>query len=198
MAETLAPSTRVEAVNALLRTISEKPVTTLEGGSRAVVNRAIQEIDKVARAVQKRGWWFNSEPDIELAPVGGQYVPPSNVLSAKVSEINRTHDTVHLVWRGTKFYHRKNRTSTGHTDTLKFDYIVQLEWDDLPESAREYIYHRAGVAFQAESLGASILFNLTEDQAQVSWRDLMAEDMSHERYNVLRSTVAGHRDFRTR
>lgn len=182
----LTPVTKLDAVNSLLYSIGEAPVTNLEAASRTDVHRAEQTIDATSRTFQTKGWFFNLEPETPLTPTEplGQYKPQDNVLKGVVSRVARTSDTRHYVWRGDKFYDRKNRTSDGFTKVVKFDLTRLLAWGELPASARDFIYLTAAVAYQVRSVGVSFKIRFEQQWADDALATFLTEESDSEEYNI--------------
>ena len=63
----LSPTTKLEAVNTMLTSIGEQPIQNmndLAGLSDASI--AEQILDNVSRAIQSRGWIFNTDLDVKM------------------------------------------------------------------------------------------------------------------------------------
>lgn len=146
----LSPSTLLQATNLCLRAVGEAPVSTLVGGGASVdVEAAFQAIQEVNRAVQAEGWSFNTETDYPLVPDNsGHLILPDNTLKAVPSGTTRSLD---LVMRGGKLYDRANHTFV-FKDTVYVTLTVLLEFEDLPELARNYIAIRAARRFADDQL----------------------------------------------
>ena len=61
----LSPTTKLEAVNTMLTSIGEQPVQTDDFAGLSDAAIAAQILDNVSRAVQSRGWIFNTDLDDE-------------------------------------------------------------------------------------------------------------------------------------
>ena len=79
------PTTELEAVNAMLATIGEIPISSIEGGTHADVMIALGTLRQVSREVQLMGWYFNIEYNYDLPPdLDGRIILPSNIISVDV------------------------------------------------------------------------------------------------------------------
>ena len=63
----LTPQTELEAVNALLTSIEESPVSSLTTTTTTDVNLAKTKLSEINRRVQKEGWHFNTDYDVTLS-----------------------------------------------------------------------------------------------------------------------------------
>lgn len=156
---TLVPTTELEAVNIMLATIGEAPVSSLEVSGLTDVAIAKQVLSEVSRAVQTKGWHFNSEVEYPLVPNSdGFIVPPTNTLRVDTNKFYCDYD---VVQRGNRLYDRGNRTYV-FPETLKVDLILLLAFEEIPEAVRYYITIRAARLFQRRILGAEYTERYTE------------------------------------
>ena len=155
------PTTELDAVNVMLSTIGEAPVSSLEVSGLTDVAIAKTILNETSKAVQSRGWHFNSEINYELSPtVDGHLLPPTNTLRIDPTKLFGQYDVTH---RGTKLYNREKHTYV-FTDPIKFDLILMLAFDEMPEAARYYITIRASRIFQRRMLGAETLEQFTAEE----------------------------------
>ena len=84
--------TELEAVNVLLTTIGESPVSTLSGNQ--VVDDAIaqQVLLEVSREVQSMGWHFNTDIRVELSPAIDTFI----YVPTDTARIDITNSTIVL------------------------------------------------------------------------------------------------------
>ena len=160
----LSPTTELEAINAMLSTIGESPVNTVEDTGNVDVVIARQILQSVSREVQARGWHFNTEKNYNITPDSeGYLVLPNTVLKADTVYPDDSKD---VVVRGSKLYDRENHTYV-FTDAVKVDMTVLLTFDELPEVARNYVTIRASRIFQERVVGSDTLqaFN-SQDEAR--------------------------------
>jgi hypothetical protein len=176
MAETL--TSRLDAVNAMLGTIGDAPINSIETGSLpAEVQTAVNILHETSRKVQTRGWNFNSESDFELSKnANGNINLPGNTLKVDLTIEDWQRN---VVQRGLRLYDRQNHTYV-FTSNVKVDLVMFLSWDELPESAREYIKIRAARIFQARNFGSDTLNGFTEKDEFRALVDMEAADAESE------------------
>ncbi len=139
----LTPTTELEAVNLILFSISESPVSSLAGTLPADAAMARSFLHRESRTVQGQGCSFNTDYDYSLAPTSTGEIPiPPSALRVDPSD---PHSDV--VVRAGKLYDRST-FSFIFTDPVKVDVIWFFAFDDLPEEARAYITMRAVRRFQ--------------------------------------------------
>jgi hypothetical protein len=143
----VALTTKLDAVNTCLESVWEAPVSTLEVSGVASVAQAKRVLDKVSRAVQTRGWSFNTEEDLTLTPdVNSIITLPANTLEVDSFGVSADKD---VVQRGTQLYDRGKHTFT-FTVPVHVRIIYLFDFEDLPESARNYIAVQAARVFRDE------------------------------------------------
>lgn len=190
----VAPLTKLEAVNAILADLGDRPVASLSGSLRLDVTQAIATLDHVSRALQVKGWWFNT--DIRTIAVNGafRYVVPTDVSHVEVIDGGPTTGTVgtpHLVVRGLYLFDTVNNTNVFTAATPDVDVQVHslIDYADLPASAKEYIYAAASIRMQSRTLGSNEIDADLKEQAASALATLQEEELDN---TNLDSTYSPH------
>lgn len=167
--------TELDAVNKMLGTIGDHPVNAIDG---SVVNAQLAQntLEEVSRQVQSRGWYFNTEYDVPLAPDASDNI---NIADNVIKFVpNPEHfSQFRLEIRGTKLYDLKNRTST-ITSTIKATISYFLDFTDLPQQAREYIASRAARVFVQRFLNDAATINAAVQEESLALRSLQEMEIS--------------------
>jgi len=195
MLTNIAPTTELQAVNAMLSSIGEAPVQSLETSPRGDVEKALNILRDATREVQARGWRFNTEFNYKLTPVatfehsdGGTlnvFTPPPNLAGFRLSLRDDQYGMDAVVRKSREYlvdgepvevlYDRIRGRDGWEEDTLYIDPTWFLEsFSDLPETARRYIVVVASRRFAADQ-GALEKSRLGEQDEQVAFQDLMLE-----------------------
>lgn len=168
--------TELEAVNMCLAAIGESPVNTLSNTGLADVASARAKLLEFSRTIQSTGWNFNTEEQFPLSRASdGTITAPANTLKAS---IDRTVSSAQVALRGQKIYDRANHTYI-FTQDLKATIVFFLDWDELPQAARQYIAICAARSFQGSNLSSDTLDKLTEDdelKALIALKDAEGDD----------------------
>ncbi len=194
MALLKAQITELEAVNLGLVSAGATPVTSIDNTQPDVLSLK-QLLTASSRTLQKRGWWFNREYAVVLAPdPQGRIVVPQNALV--VDSTDRTDD---FTVRGTFFYDRANST-LAISRSVTVDMISFLNWDELPFHAQEVIQYQAAMRFVGGDDGDADEFVRLRNEydnavAELKRVDLLAEDITV-RSNLTVSRVMGRRTNR--
>ncbi len=160
-------TTELNAINAMLATVGEAPINTLDDLGVVDAVTARSTLREVTREVLVAGFTFNTDEGFPISPEG--FAPfeakvPPNALS--VVPDDRT-----ITVRGDRLY-----------DTTRFSYDFQgedaitcqvvwgLEFDELPEVTRQYVAIRAARRFQKRAVGSRVLHEITaEDEREAMW-----------------------------
>lgn len=171
MAEQL--TTELEAVNAMLSAVGEARVNTITGNLPAGLQAAVDLLRETSRQVQLFGWHFNSEEDYTLARNGQGYI----VLPGSILDIDLTFETgkYDIVQRGNRLYDKKNHSYVFH-ENLHCDIIWFLPWNQLPESARNYIKIRAARIYQDQNAGSESHHRYTATDESQAFTTLQVSD----------------------
>ena len=184
----ITPLTKLDAVNELLASIGQSPVSTL-ASSAAIgdVGLAIQFLDTVTRSVQLHGFNFNTDENYQLSPdAEGLIRVPEGILKllpsagAQSQLKQRRHPNGDwCIWDG------DNQTWT-FTGPVTFNVVWGFVFDDLPETARDFITISAGRKFQMKTIGAQSLDGYAAEDEHKSWVTLQREERAQRNTNVFR------------
>lgn len=166
----------LEAINTILAMVGESPVnsTALDAIAPGAIARNI--LREVSRSVQAKGWYFNTEERYVLTPdnTGRIYVPINTMDVEAVDERQVGQETV--VVRNNHLY-----SMTRHTDVfpqpITVNLILALEFQDLPQSAREYITILAGMRFASRYTQDEMVFRFSEVEVNEAKATLISEDL---------------------
>ena len=161
-------TTQLSAVNEILGSIGQAPVTVLDQTNPEVAF-AFNTLMDISREVQAEGWSFNREYEYPVTPDTSGYIAiPVNVLQMDLSKsaFNTAYDTI---IRDGKLYDKLNHTFTWDTTvTYKVDVLWMFDFDDLPQPFRDYITAKAATRAAIRLVGdVNLAQALTTQEA---WR----------------------------
>ena len=159
-------SKELPAINEILASVGQAPVTTLDQTNPDVAI-AYNTLLQVSREVQAEGWTFNTEYEYEFqVDTDNEVKIPNNIIQIDVSE---TAANIHrdVVRRNGKLYDRHKHTDK-FTDTtsLKCDVIWFFDWVDLPAPIQNFITARAAATVSQRIVGDSNQFNILMQNEQ--------------------------------
>ena len=177
---------RLGAINTMLTSIGELPVKN-EGDLAGLNDASIaaEILDNVSRAVQSRGWIFNTDLDVSMKPDNERKIPiPSDIIRVDTTTRIRERDE-DIVERGNFLYDRKrNSLYFDEGSTVKVDQIKLLQFTDLPEPARRYITIRASRIFHDRVVGSGDLHRFYQEDEMQAWQTLLEYEGDVADYNI--------------
>jgi hypothetical protein len=160
---TYAVSTELDAVNQILSSVGQAPVTTLDlqNPEVAIVLNTLREINK---QVQAEGWVFNTERHYELTPdsVTKEISYPTNVLQIDTNRFQH-YDDYDVVRRDGKLYDKLNHTYE-FEETILADMVWYFDFTDVPPAIQAYIVARAARMCATKMVGDQEINKLLAEQ----------------------------------
>ena len=160
-------TTELEAVNTILSTIGEAPLSTLTGSLPVDGTTAKNVLNEINREVQSAGWHFNSHYKVDLTRDADNKVPVgTDVLRV---ELNNKYDksSYDVVQRWSYLYNLAKNSETFDQDFTDNTLVYILDFSKLPEQARRYITIRSARVFHHRTLGANTIHKFSsEDEAR--------------------------------
>ena len=160
-------TTELEAVNTILSTIGEAPLSTLTGSLPVDGTTAKNILNEISREVQSAGWHFNTQYKVDLTRDTTNKVPiGTDVVRVELS--NRYDKSSYdVVQRGSYLFNLAKNSNIFDQDFTENTLIYLLQFDDIPEQARRYITIRSARVFHDRTLGANTLHKFSsEDEAR--------------------------------
>jgi len=177
-------TTKLEAINQMLLAIGASPINSLDISNSVDVALAKTTLDNYSRELQSLGWHFNTEHDVPLTrDANKEILLPTNVVKVDINAVNLPSG-VNPVQRGSKLYDTANRRYTFDQD-LKAEVVYLLDWDLLPEPARNFIAKSAARQFQALRLGDSNVSSELRDDENKARIAFLQFDEDTADYNIL-------------
>ncbi|MGI9555631.1 MAG: hypothetical protein ACR2M9_02140 [Cyanophyceae cyanobacterium] len=154
----------LQAVNQILASVGQAPVTTLEQTNPDVAI-AYNTLQQVSREVQAEGWTFNKEYHYPMPPsdTEQEIKIPDNMLQIDLSQDEYYNLDKDSIRRGGRLYDR-----TAHTykwdRTVYCDIVWLFDWVDLPTPIRDYITARAASLVAMRVVGDPTLYQVLSQQ----------------------------------
>ena len=160
-------TTELEAVNTILSTIGEAPLSTLTGSLPVDGTTAKNILNEISREVQSAGWHFNTQYKVDLTRDTDNKVPiGTDVVRVELSN-KYDKSSYDVVQRGNYLFNLAKNSNIFDQDFTENTLIYLLQFDDIPEQARRYITIRSARVFHDRTLGANTLHKFSsEDEAR--------------------------------
>ena len=181
MTTQIATDTELSAVNSILGSIGQSPVTTLGTVTTDATNTGQEIVNtfanpqialihnllmEVTKDVQNQGWHFNKEDDVKVSPDdNGNFIIPTNYLRYDIHDglYDRNRDVVR---KKGKLYDNVLHTDV-FTEDFYFDITYLLAFNDVPPAIQRYIIARASVRAATQLVSNADLVKLLQlEEAQ--------------------------------
>lgn len=168
--------------------MAEAPVNSLTGDIPLEAAQARDTLAETSRALQKRGWFFNTEY-VRLSPDNnGEIRLPKNALAVKAWGASRGLRVTH---RNGKLYNIAPFQNTFvFTGPVELQIILGLPFDDLPASAQNFVAYSAARTMQVREISDQVLMQEDNTDETRAWAELQAEQLAAEPLSLkVNSTV---------
>lgn len=174
--------TELEAVNSLLSAIGEAAVSSLETATTVEVTQAKNLLSNVNRETQQKGWHFNTEWDVTLTKNSDNKIPiGTSILSIYVENKLTTIRGINGVMY---VYDLDNNTFTWDGGLDNAVTITLLEFQDTPQSVRQYVTAKAARIFQEEIIGQVSAETINRQEESEAYADLLDDEAERAGYNI--------------
>ena len=179
---TYAASTELDAVNQILSSVGQAPVTTLDLQNPEVFT-AVNTLREQSKQVQLEGWSFNTERHYLLKPdtTTKKIAIPSNMLAidSNVAQHRAKYD---LVLRNGFVYDRQNHTDEFEED-LSADVLWYWDFQFLPPGIQQYITAKAARMCATKMVGDAQLNQLLQEQEATTRAAVIEEECNQGDYS---------------
>ena len=150
------------AVNQILASVGQAPVTTLDQTNPDVAI-AYDTLLQVSREVQAEGWSFNTEENIKEIPDSNGHISyPANVLQMDLTH-NSTNYNKDVIKKSGKLYDKIEHTDVW-TGDVYVDKVFWYDWVDLPTVMQDYIVAKAAVVVSSRIVGDSNQYQMLQQR----------------------------------
>ena len=143
------------AVNEILASVGQAPVTTLDQTNPDVAI-AYDTLINVSREVQAEGWTFNTEEYYPMTPDANGEIPIANNI-LQIDLHDEKDNKYEAIRRDGKLYEKINHTYDWTTLTgwekVACDIVWLFDWVDLPRPFQDYITARAAAIVSTRIVG---------------------------------------------
>ena len=180
---TNAASTELDAVNQILSSVGQAPVTTLDLQNPEVFI-TLSTLREVSKQVQLEGWTFNTERKYPMVRdvATNEITLPANLLAidANLTEHKNDYD---FVMRNGKLYDRLNKTYV-FTENPSVDVLWYFDFQYLPPAVQSYVTARAARMCATKMVGDPQLYQLLESTEQMARATLTEYECNQGDYTI--------------
>ena len=171
MTTQIATDTELSAVNSILGSIGQSPITTLNF-QNPEISFIYNILTEVTKDVLNEGWHFNTEEHLPFTPDSNKNILiPSNCLRFDLHEgqVSRSKD---LVTRNGKLYDKVNHTDEFDGELL-LDVVYLFSFNDIPSVFQRFIIAKASTRAAAQLITNTELVQLLQQQEALSRASVM-------------------------
>ena len=171
MTTQIATDTELSAVNSILGSIGQSPITTLnfENPEISFIYNILSEVSK---DVLNEGWHFNTEEHVKVSPDASGFITiPNDYLRYDLND-GQADRHMDVVKRNGKLYDLVNHTDVFDHD-LELDIVYLYSFTDIPSVFQRYIIARASTRAATQLVSNSELVKLLQGQEGLARASLM-------------------------
>ena len=168
--------TEIEMVNDILRMVGSSPVNSLNT-THPYIAGIRSAILKSNNRLQRRGYWFNTEYNVEVHPTNDK-INLSNDISSIVPEDSN------IIMRGRALFHRKRNSRLFDAPVMLLSLVRILPLIEVPDSMKEAVLYTAGLKYISETIGDDNLIRICEQEQVRAMAQVLNEDLEAEQLNA--------------
>ena len=156
------------AVNEILASVGQAPVTTLDQTNPDVAI-AYDTLINVSREVQAEGWTFNTEEYYPMTPDANGEIPiANNILQIDLhDEKDNKYEAIRRDGKlNEKINHTYDWTTLTGCDTVRCNIVWLFDWVDLPRPIQDYIVARTATIVSTRIVGDQQQFAILSQKEQ--------------------------------
>ena len=176
---------KLEAVNIILDSIGETPVSSLNSGLPDA-EAAETKLNEIHKTVLSKGWHQNTEKNLQLNPdTNKNILVPNTFLRVDTTRSSKnTNVSVRRLNQVSMLYDVTNQTFE-FKNSLFCDVVLLLDFEDLTLELSNYIAYRSARKFQEAQMQSSALDNFTVRAEMEAYAALMDSECETEDSNIL-------------
>ena len=181
MTTPIATDTELSAVNSILGSIGQSPITQLKNTTGALIstNPEISFIYNLlvetTKDVLNEGWHFNTEEHIEIQPDANKNISiPTNMLRYDIHDGQMFRDR-DVVKREGKLYNKVDHTFE-FSSPVFVDATYLYDFEDVPSAFQRYIIAKASTRAATQLVGDANLARLLQTQEAQTRASVMEYD----------------------
>jgi len=178
MTTPIATDTELSAVNSILGSIGQSPITTFKDSNGVIINNnpeitfIYNILSETTKDILNEGWHFNTEHHIKLTPDPNGYITiPVNYLRYDLTD-GQADRHMDLVKRNNRLYDLVNHTDVFDHD-VELDVVYLYEFEDIPSVYQRYIIARASTRAATQLVANAELVKLLQGQEGLARAALM-------------------------
>ena len=205
MTTPIATDTELSAVNSILGSIGQSPITTFKDSNGVIINNnpeitfIYNILSETTKDILNEGWHFNTENHIKLSPdANGHITIPVNYLRYDLND-GQADRHMDLVKRNNRLYDLVNHTDVFDHD-VELDVVYLYAFEDIPSVYQRYIIARSSTRAATQLVANSELVKLLQGQEGLARAALMEYECNQGDHSFLgwpkNSTYRSYQPYR--
>ena len=164
MTTPIATDTELSAVNSILGSIGQSPITVLANNPNPEVTFIHNILKECIKDVLNEGWHFNTEEHVPVKPDANKHITvPVNYLRFDLND-GQAFRQMDLVKRDGKLYDKVNHTDEFDDEELELDIVYLYDFEDIPSAFQRYIVALASSRAATQLVNNPQLVQLLQQQ----------------------------------
>lgn len=180
-------TTKLEAVNRLLRMISQAPVTNLSGRIGAD-SSALDALDYAHREVCLQQWPFCTENRNLNPDSAGEIYVGNNVLGVL---LKNPCDRETYVVRGERLYNKKDGSGFNIGRSIEAQLTVLVPWEEMQEHQRQFVLITAARTWVRDKLQDPAIIAAINNEWSLTKTRFLSVEMGNHPVNMLDGDYSG-------
>ena len=188
MTTPIATDTELSAVNSILGSIGQSPITQLRSTTGALISTnpeisfIFNLLVETTKDVLNEGWHFNTEEHIEIQPDANKnIIIPTNMLRYDIHDGQMFRDR-DVVKREGKLYNKVDHTFE-FSSPVFIDATYLYDFEDVPSAFQRYIIAKASTRAATQLVGDVNLVKLLQTQEAQTRANVMEYDTQQGDHN---------------
>jgi|TARA_R100001443_G_scaffold35242_1_gene49007 hypothetical protein len=184
MSSTIGTDTELSAVNSILGSIGQSPLTTLDK-TNPEVGYVYNIFREALIDVQNEGWVFNREENVTLTPEDStKYILwPADALRIDITG-NQNDRSTNIVKRAGKLYDKVSKKFE-FDQKIYVDIVRVYEFEDIPSVFQRYITYRASTRAATQLVSNPQLVQLLAQQEAIARAACMEYECNQGDHNFM-------------
>ena len=178
----LTPLTELEAINVMLATSTQSPISTLDDNQITDASLARNTLRATLVEVQSQGLSFNTESNYTISPdQNGYIILPRNTLKV---DTDGSDASTNAVQRGTKLYNKDDHTFIWKAP-VSLEIVFGFSFEELPPVVANYCMIRAARKYQDQYFGDAQVHSYTANDELWAQSALLEAEIESSDPNML-------------
>jgi hypothetical protein len=192
-------TTKLEAVNDVLRRVGKLTVTALDTGGKSTQSEVERSLDDAANRMMRTGWAWNTKRDVEVTPDGSTNKVQVNELEPvgdgtfyEIYHVDTYGQSDYInVMRSSNFLYDldENQNTFADYSTLKLVYIYERAFTEIPPQFVDWIVSITAFKYNEQTMREMSGARPYKQQADTGVSQSLAMEMQQAKVEAMREEL---------